>query len=40
MMDTFSLIVLLLSCGCLCFVSLPRGAVGWLRSVVCDLGIS
>ena len=32
-----ALVVLLLSCGCLCS-SFPRGAVDW--SVVCDCGIS
>ena len=26
----FTLIVFLLSCGCLCSVSLPHSAVGWL----------
>ena len=34
----FTLIMLLLSCGCCCSLSLHRGAVGW--SVVCDCGIS
>ena len=34
----FTLIVIYLSCGCLCSVSLPRGIVGC--SVVCDCGIS
>ena len=33
----FNLIVYLLSYGCECFVSIPRGAVGW--SAVFDWGI-
>ena len=32
------LIVLLLSCGCWCFVSLPHGAIGW--PVIYDCVIS
>ena len=34
----FTLIVSLMSCGCLCSLSLPHGAVGW--SAVCACGIS
>ena len=33
----FTLIVFLMTCGCLCSVSFPNGAMGW--SVVCDCGI-
>ena len=33
----FYLIVFLLSCGCICYVALPRGDVG--SSVVCNCGI-
>ena len=36
--DCFTLIVFLLSCRCLCFVSIPRGAMVW--SVIFDCGIS
>ena len=34
----FTLIVLLMSCNCLCSMALPHGAVNW--SSVCDCGIS
>ena len=34
----FTLIVLLMYCGCWCSVALPGGVVGWF--VVCDCGIS
>ena len=35
---SFTLIVFLLSCGCLCYVSIPHGAVGW--PAVSECGIS
>ena len=34
----FTLIVFLMSCDCLCSLTLPHGAVGW--SAVCECGIS
>ena len=33
----FALIILLMPCGCKCYVALPHDAVGW--SAVCDCGI-
>ena len=36
--DCCFFIVLLLSCGCQCSMSLPHIEIGW--SVVCDSGIS
>ena len=36
--DCFTSIVILLSFGCLCFVSLPNSTLSW--SMVCDCGIS
>ena len=34
----FTLFVLFLSCGCLCTMAFPHGAMGW--STVCDCALS
>ena len=36
----FTLIVFLLSCGCQCFVSLPRCAIGWCVVCICCISWS